>query len=60
MKLKIHEQEYETIRQSIMDEWGYNDDDMDDEEIENEVNREADEQFEEKFGISYLDAMFEE
>lgn len=57
MKLKYHEQEYETLRQLIMDEWGLSDEDMDDEETENDVNREADNRFYGKFGVEYYDVM---
>ena len=55
MKLKQYEQEYETLRQLIMDEWGLSDEDMDDEETENDVNREADNRFYNKFGVEYYD-----
>ena len=60
MKLKQHEQEYETLRQLIMDEWGLSDEDMDDEETENDVNREADNRFYHKFGVEYTDMLYGE
>ena len=60
MKLKQHEQEYETLRQLIMDEWGLSDEDMDDEETENDVNREADDRFYDKFGVEYYDVMHDD
>jgi len=50
-----YDEEYQKIRQEIMDDWGLVDDDMDDEENENDVNREADEIFYEKFGINFSD-----
>lgn len=60
MRLKQHEQEYETLRQLIMDEWGLSDEDIDDEETENDVNREADNRFYNRFGVDYYDIMHEE
>jgi hypothetical protein len=56
---EFYEQKYLEIKQGVMDERGYSDEDMDDEEIEDEVNRETDERFYEEFGIDYGDILDE-
>ena len=42
--------EWQKIKEEILAEWGYDEDDMDQEDTEDEVNREVDDRFEEKFG----------
>jgi len=50
-----YEEEYQKIKQNVIDFLGYCEDDMDDEEIEDDVNRTADEIFYTKFNIEYTD-----
>lgn len=45
-----YELAYDQIKQSIMSDMGYEDEDMEDGSIEDEVNRAADMEFEEQFG----------
>lgn len=50
-----YEQLYQDIKQKIMREWGYDEEDMGVEDIEEAVNRETDKRFEEETGIDHND-----
>jgi len=48
---KFYEEAYQMIKAKVMREWGFDDNDMEDESTEDDVNREADDRFEEKYGL---------
>ncbi len=52
MNNEFYESEREKIKLQIMDEYGY---DNIDEDQEDEVNREADSRFEQKFGFEFAE-----
>ena len=60
MKLKYHEQEFQNLRQAIMDEWGINENDLTDKLTENKVTTEADNRFYHKYGVEYTDMLYNE
>lgn len=59
MEKQIYEEAYQRIKDEVMDQFGYDEVDLDVEEIEDEVNRETDARFTEEFGFDYLDILGE-
>ncbi len=54
---QYYSEEWELIKEGVMCEWGYDEDDMDEDDIEDAVNRETDQRFTDKFGS--LELIFE-
>jgi len=56
-KIKQYQDFYFELKSNLMNKYGYEEEDMEDETIENKINREADDLFYKKFKIKYQDVL---